>query len=97
MLSIYSYGSYSGQQEGQASPLPNFLLFFESFQHLKSTKCFLFYRALPRGIMALLEGRPTVALDSKVELKVQWDLTVNSSFFLLVWLLTCISVVIYQL
>lgn len=71
MLSIYSYGSYGGQQqEGQASPLPNLLLFLGSFQHLKSTKCFLFYRAMAKGIMALLEDRTTVALHSKVELKV---------------------------
>lgn len=70
LLFIYSYGSYGGQQEGQASPLPNLLLFFRSFQHLKSIKCFLFYRAMAKGIMALLEDRTTVALDSKVQLKV---------------------------
>ncbi|XP_056905408.1 TATA-binding protein-associated factor 2N isoform X1 [Takifugu flavidus] len=64
-----SYGAYGGQQEGQASPLPNLLLFFGSFQHLKSTQCFLFYRAMAKGIMALLEDRATVALDSKVQLK----------------------------
>lgn len=66
MLSVSSYGSYSGQPEGQASPLPDLLLFFGSIQHLKSTKCFLFYRAMAKGIMALLEDRATVALDSKL-------------------------------